>query len=69
MNDEELEIETDDDDEEDFDLDLDLDLDDPCIALQYYDRDDIRHYLAWERLMRGDSGDDSDGDLMNSFFV
>lgn len=62
LNDEELDLDTDDDDDEDFDLDLD----DPCIAFQYYDRGDIRRYLAWERLLRGDMDDDSDSE-MNMF--
>lgn len=65
LNDDELDIE-DEDDELDNDFD-ELDLDDPTIAMQYYDRDDIRRYVAIERLLNGDS--DSDSDYNFSFYV
>lgn len=66
LNDDELDIEDEDDDlDNDFD---ELDLDDPTIAMQYYDRDDIRRYVAIERLLNGDSDSESD-DLNFSFYV
>lgn len=66
LNDEDLDVETEDDDEDDFDLDLDLD--DPYIAMQYYDHDDVNRYIAMERLMRGDEDGDSlsGGDIYDS---
>nr|XP_023012768.1 probable E3 ubiquitin-protein ligase makorin-1 [Leptinotarsa decemlineata] len=43
---------TDEDSEDDFD-DFELDLDDPYIAMQYYDRDDIERYIAMDRIANG----------------
>ncbi|KAJ8984899.1 hypothetical protein NQ317_002739 [Molorchus minor] len=57
-----------DEDQDDSDealSDFDLDLDDPCIAMQYYDHDDIRRYIAMDRLMNGyDTDEDSDCDFL-----
>ncbi|XP_030750844.1 probable E3 ubiquitin-protein ligase makorin-1 [Sitophilus oryzae] len=50
-----------DDDVFDWDEDDDLDLDDPTIAMQLYDRGDIRRYMALDRLMNMTSSD-SDSD-------
>ncbi|KAJ8961480.1 hypothetical protein NQ318_014728 [Aromia moschata] len=50
------------DDLEYDDSEFDLDLSDPCIAMQYYDHDDIRRYIAMDRLMRGSDTDDDDSD-------
>lgn len=67
LNDELVGLDIDDEDEDEDEGDFDLDLDDPCIAFQYYDRGDIRRYLAWDRLIRGDIDDDSDSEL-NFFY-
>lgn len=52
----------DDDDvlESDFEDDFDLDLDDPLIAVQYYDKDDLEYYVAMNRLMNGSDSEDDD---------
>lgn len=60
LNDEEFGIGLDDEVEEE---DFDLDLEDPCIAFQYYERDDINRYIALEHLLNGDVDDDSDSDM------
>lgn len=59
LNEEEFFLDDDDDDDDDED-DFSLDLDDPWIALQYYDRDDYRYYLAMEQLT---GGYDSDSEI------
>lgn len=44
----------------DDDIDFDLDLDDPTIAMQYYDHDDIRRYMAIDSLMNPASDSESE---------
>ncbi|XP_066260526.1 probable E3 ubiquitin-protein ligase makorin-1 [Euwallacea similis] len=66
LNDDELDI--DDNDEELDDADFDLDLDDPTIAMQYYDHDDFRRFMAMNSLMNPDSTD-SESDLDFSFLI
>ncbi|CAG9822556.1 unnamed protein product [Phaedon cochleariae] len=62
INDEEIDVDSDGDtgDTDEFELDLD----DPLIAMQYYDHDDIRRYIAMDRLFNGsDDEDEFDMDL------
>ncbi|KAG5896160.1 hypothetical protein JTB14_015863 [Gonioctena quinquepunctata] len=51
------------DSEDDEGSEFGLDLDDPCVAMQYYDKDDFRRYMAMDRLMNG-SDDEDDFDMI-----
>ncbi|CAG9765035.1 unnamed protein product [Ceutorhynchus assimilis] len=62
LNDEDLDFEDEDDDDDDM-VD-ELDLDDPEIAMQMFDHDDIRRYIAMERLMNGSDTESDDMDFM-----
>jgi len=59
-DDDDFNLEDDFSDDDDDDDDFELDLDDPLIAMQYYDHDDIRRYIAMDRLMNPHTDSDSD---------